>query len=333
MTKILLLTDFSPASQYAISFAQSLFPHTDPDYCLLHVRPRWPDPGQRSQQGLDRGLASSRRSLRQLRAVLASYDSAPDPIRYRTRSESGEPASVVNELLAGEAVDLVVVGATGTGNSPWLGSVATALIRQCRADVLVVPQAPLMRPVRQVVLAACTSLAEQTLQSIHRLNTLLDPSASQLTVLAFEPVSPSDRSAETAAQRTIGRSGQRTHTIHDNNTLRGIDAYLNAHSVDLLAIPPHAETLLDVVGINCPTSSVRFRPRVPMLFLRDEQENQPRRPKSRSKPSTRAYSIPTNPNPENSYAPMLVRNASTCPYLARRTGTGPAGSEHLRPTA
>ncbi|GAB4020170.1 universal stress protein [Spirosoma koreense] len=275
MLKILLLTDFSPAARHAIAYTQALFADTAADFCLLYVCPIEPEAEYTGATLLAERWQAAEGSLNQLRVELTEL---PEPAyhTYRTIARMGEPTGVVNQLVTKEHdhFDLVVVGATGSGWSELLGSVATAMIREAKTNVLVVPTCAPIRPVTQLVLATDYRSVHDA-RSLRLLSDIASRKAATLTVLTIdkptEPISPVSETSRQHVMDALENVLTDTYTIHDDNVLHGINLYLKVHKVDLLVMLPHHKSLFDVLRHKSTSRSVAFHPSVPLLTLYDRK--------------------------------------------------------------
>ena len=135
--KILLATDFSPASESAVAYASALARDTGAKLLIVHVEEpplayttgeMYFDPTDTARPGLDEAL----------RRVLPT---APE-IRYEHHLLMGNPAQELIDLATKERVDLIVMGTHGrTGLSRLLmGSVAEEVVRQAPCPVFTLKQ-------------------------------------------------------------------------------------------------------------------------------------------------------------------------------------------------
>lgn len=277
MYKILLLTDFSAASQHAMAFTQNLFADTAADFCLLHAFPIQPEVSYGGALLLAEQEETAERALQSIRQELTRQPEPPYHT-YRTKVMPGGPLGVVDLMLAHEHFDLVVVGATGNGRSEFFGSVATGIIRMATTNVLIVPATAAIRPVEQMVLATDYRSVNDT-GSFALLEDLASRKAAQLTVLTIENPRQPDAQASEPSRRYVLKALETiqtdTYTIHDTNVLQGINTYLDTHTVDLLVLLPHHKGFFDVLRNNSVTRSFAYHPRVPLLALYDPANGLP----------------------------------------------------------
>lgn len=269
MYKILLLTDFSAASRHAIAYTQTLFADTATDFCLLNAFPLEPEVGfsgaflvveQREQA--EKALIALRHELTQ--QPIPSYHT------YRNVVVPGSPETAVDVMLHQEYFDLVVVGATGAGRSELFGSVATGIIRTATTNVLVVPAVSPIRHLEQIVLAT-DYRSVNDVESFKMLGDIANRKDAQLTLLT---IAKPDQPATSELSREYVQGAFPTvrtdaYMIHDDDVLKGINAYLDIHTVDLLVLLPHHKGFLDVLRNKSVTRSIAYHPRVPLLTLYD----------------------------------------------------------------
>ncbi|GAB3020688.1 universal stress protein [Spirosoma pulveris] len=269
MYKILLLTDFSAASRHAIAYTQALFANTAADFCLLNAFPLEPEVGFAGAFLIVEEREQAEKSL-----IAFRHDVTQQPVpvhhTYRTVVIPGSPEASVDVMLHQEHFDLVVVGATGDGRSELLGSVATATIRTATTNVLVVPATCPIRPLERIVLSTDYRSVNDA-ESFGILADIASRKGAQLTLLTIDK-SGTPGASELSRQyveQAFDAVPTDSYVIHDDNVLHGINAYLDAHTVDLLVMLPHHKGFLDVLRNNSVTRSVAYHPRVPLLTLYD----------------------------------------------------------------
>ncbi|WP_020602090.1 universal stress protein [Spirosoma spitsbergense] len=271
MYKILILTDFSSASNHTVAFTQALFADTATQFYLLHAFSTEPAEGFTGAflPAEQRRLAEE--SLLKLERTITQQP-VPSYHSYRTVAMLGSPVSTVDTLLAQEYFDLVVVGATGLGRTEFFGSVATGVVRFANTNVLVVPASSPIRQLERVVLATDYRSVNDA-ESFVFLTDLVRRKAAQLTILTIENPKQPDMKASELSHRYVLRAfdGPQidTYSIQDEDVLRGINAYLDSHSVDLLVTLPHHKSVFDVLRKNSETRPLAYHPRVPLLALYD----------------------------------------------------------------
>lgn len=271
MYKILLLTDFSPASRQAMAFAQALFADTPTQFCLLHTFSAEPTEGFTGTFLLAEQRQVAEASLRDFYRTVTQSSSLADHT-YQTRLLLGSPVRVVEALLAQEQFDLVVVSATGSGLAEFFGSVATGMVRSANTNVLVVPVSTLIHPLKRVVLATDYRSVNGA-DSFVFVKDLVERKAAQLTLLTIETFRRTDlRAAELSSQYVLKAFENvpiDTYSIHNDDVRQGIRDYLDTHSVDLLVLLPHHKRFIDLLLNKSLSRSIAYNPCVPLLTLYD----------------------------------------------------------------
>ena len=145
IARILVATDFSPASEPALERALEVAIATHAEVTLMNA---WSAPGYVSPDGapgvpdateIAKRKNESSDAIEALRARLARPG-----IRLVARSVEGPPSETVAQLAADEGFDLVVIGTHGrTGIRRFLlGSVAERIVRIAHTPVMTVHAAP-----------------------------------------------------------------------------------------------------------------------------------------------------------------------------------------------
>ncbi|MBC8151713.1 MAG: universal stress protein [Bacteroidetes bacterium] len=275
MKKILLLTDFSAASHNALQFARSIFSDTVADFHLLCAHPAEPNYLEGSKP-----VAKSTRltHANPLHAIVTKLrrEATNDWHTFRSSSLPGKALEVVEQVVKAEVYDFVVIGPQPDDDSTdvLFDNSAIALVRQLRANVLLVPVNAIARPIRQVVLAVDFANLKNC--------KLLDPvkefvllRGAGLTLLNIDTPDKKAIDIEREAhirqfllpiEPTIAR-------LKATSAKEGIDAYLNEHPVDLLVTIPQRESRTDALtGSSVIHSSAHALP-VPLLRLYDDGSN------------------------------------------------------------
>ncbi|GAB3909017.1 hypothetical protein GCM10028803_45870 [Larkinella knui] len=275
MKKILLLTDFSEASQKAIHFAQALFDDTAAEFYLLHAYPIEPDAMYGTAFLMEEAERSARQSLQELLSeLMANFH--PPYHSFHIQTAPGSPIGAVEAALEQDAYDYVVVGASGSGFMPVLGSVATGLIRHAKTNVLVVPQTTAIKPIREVVLATDYSTLNHV-SCLQPLNELVTRKNARLTALSIVKSQTPGLIAAGFEQynrqlaQVFDSVESGPYFILDNDVEHGITTYLTTHSVDLVVTVPHRKTLLDAVWNRSLTRRLAYNPQVPLLAVYDPE--------------------------------------------------------------
>jgi nucleotide-binding universal stress UspA family protein len=145
LKRILVATDFSPASNQAVEEAIALAHGLGAELTVLHAwfAPMWAMPdGGAVMPSAETVAQLSNWSKEQLDALRVRCVNAG--LKVQTRNVEGPPADAIARVADEERFDLVVVGTHGrTGvRHMLLGSVAEHVVRTCRVPVMTVHSAP-----------------------------------------------------------------------------------------------------------------------------------------------------------------------------------------------
>ncbi|MBU1822937.1 MAG: universal stress protein, partial [Bacteroidetes bacterium] len=149
MKKILVLTDFSEASRKALFYTVNLYRNVACSFTILNNFIVLPDStgivdeqiARNAQSNLDEFIA-------ELKKVALYENHAIEGL-----SIAGNLYITVSELYRKDPFDMLVVGASGTGNSVRLESVATQMLRTAPCPVLVVPAKTRPKRIENIVVA------------------------------------------------------------------------------------------------------------------------------------------------------------------------------------
>lgn len=277
MKKMLLLTDFSDASRHALQFARSLFSDTVADFHLMCVYPVEADAFYSRNHVTQAAHTAFADQLHEVVAQLR-HEAPTGWHTFRSSAHPGTLLEVATQAIGAETYDWVVIGAKKDGTNPLFGNSATALIRQLRANILVVPVDAPIRPVWQVVLAADFARLKNC-KLLEPLKELVALKGANLTLLTVKtPGKPIVYANQEARIRQFLAPIEPGVTqVQAPDARQGIDTYLNGHPVDLLVTIPKHKSWSDVLANNSVTRSLAYRPPVPLMVLYDDgRSDEPR---------------------------------------------------------
>jgi len=190
LKNILVPTDFSPASQDAVAFAQTLAETYGSNVLFAHAVA--PEPRRRIvTERIPEEDEVVWQDARQ-RLDMFAHDAACNAVTWKTLLGRGDVADVIPTMIAKYGVDLVVLGTHGRrGVSKMiLGSQAEKIYRQADCPVLVV--GPKVRPtdewkLRQILYPVDRSVPELAL---HYALSLAEENQSSLVLMEAFPLVP-----------------------------------------------------------------------------------------------------------------------------------------------
>ncbi|MBO0930303.1 universal stress protein [Fibrella aquatilis] len=271
MKKILVLTDFSVASRHALQFARSFFSDTAADFHLLYPHLADPDGIEVPDFVAEMTHLTYAAGPADTAAGLPGQPSA-DWHTFRSSNKLGQPMAMVEQSVAQEVYDLVVVGPHETSSDDLFGNSAITLIRLLKANVLVVPANIPVKAVEQVVLAVDFA----RLTNLHLLDPVKELVLLKGAVLTLLSIATPDKKVVNVTQETQIRQylspiDPTVAHIQAPSAKQGIDAYLESHPVDLLVTMPKYNGHPVHSSGNSHVRARAFSPHVLLLTIYDGQ--------------------------------------------------------------
>lgn len=277
MKKILMLTDFSEASRNALVFARSFFSDTVVDFHLLGVYPAETD----GFYGLKHNNKTAGVNCAdQLQTIVNALHNQAinDWHTFRSSAQAGHPLEAVEEAVAAETYDFVVIGPQTNGTNELFGNSAITLVYRLKANVLVVPTGANPDSVYRVVLAADFANLKNA-KLMGPLKELVTLKGASLTLLTID--TPNKKSIlpeqESHIRQFLKPIKPIIARLSASSAKEGIDNYLADHQVDLLVTIPRSQGATNVQAGS--SRAQAYTPAVPLLTLYDDGSNdQPNAP-------------------------------------------------------
>jgi nucleotide-binding universal stress UspA family protein len=139
---IIVPTDFSTASEAALSFASELARSRGAKLLIVHVLE-----APLARRDTDIFYADFGADDKFLETMLKKLQPTDSNVPYEHRLMTGEPVQTIVDLARDERADLIVMGSHGHRAlcRMTLGSVATTVVRRAECPVLVVKQPPIVK--------------------------------------------------------------------------------------------------------------------------------------------------------------------------------------------
>ncbi|MCY7360041.1 MAG: universal stress protein [Rudanella sp.] len=271
MKKILLLTDFSEASHNALAFARSFFSDSVVNFHLLCANSLEPAISPANVAQTTRMNYAS-----QLQHIITELhrEATNDWHTYRSSSRPGKPLNVVEQAITEEAYDFVVIGPQPNETNELFGNSAIDLIRQLKANVLVVPGNSEPRLIRRIVLAADFANLKNS-KLLEPVKDLVSLKGATLTLLTIDTPNKAVINVEQEAhiRQFLLPIIPNVARLQSPTAKQGIDAFLTANLVDLLVTIPAGNARTELSTSSRNTRSKSFAPAVPLLTLYDDDTN------------------------------------------------------------
>lgn len=283
MKRILLATDFSEASEHAIRYALNVLGYVPCDCTLLHAFPIQTE----SYAPFYEPEVVQQRSLEMLESLGQQLKGERNYRWHRFSSETypGNPINVLQHISEKQHFDWIVVGASGRGLSPWLGSTSSNLVREVKANSMIVPANAPIRPLQHIVIATdYESISSPDVFEPVRL--LAANNLSQLTLLcvlnADEKMATPSAEAQFKLRTFFGEVPLVTHFVEHKSPAEGIEGFLLQRPADLLVTVPKHRSWADAILGRSVTRQLVHHISIPLIALYDANET--------------TTQIPTTPN-------------------------------------
>jgi nucleotide-binding universal stress UspA family protein len=271
MKKILLPTDFSKASEKAIHYTLALFNDTACEFTVLNTYGTNAQP-EIALYVLDDLRINAESMMEKFLAEIKKFDNELYHT-FKTEFMPVSPASAIDILNQTHHYDLVVIGASGAGNSLFFGSIATDVIRNVPANTLVVPVGVAINPVKNVVLAVDYEQVRE-FNVFENLKDLLTRKDAKLTFLTILKDNQTPESLNCLVKNKYYDFFENIKTedyyIKNGDIEKGIKEFLSIHRVDLLAMVSRHHSFLDVIFNRSATRKFAYHPTIPLLSIYDE---------------------------------------------------------------
>ncbi|MGV3502637.1 MAG: universal stress protein [Adhaeribacter sp.] len=177
----------------------------------------------------------------------------------------------LNEVIAQEGVDLVVIGTHGSTSflDRLIGSTAVSVLQDARQPVLAIPSQARYRPPRKIVFAA--DLENQERGYLSQALAFAGAFGASLSLVHVNRQTPADLSSQQQHLEDL-RSyfpGQNLPlvTLEEENIARGLDQYVRQQQVDVIALGLHERGFLSSLFHNSVTEQLAYHSSVPLLGL------------------------------------------------------------------
>lgn len=273
MKKVLLMTDFSKSAEHAIQFALSILSDTPAEFTLLHSYQVKDVPPEVSYFVDDVTRKHAVKRLNQFKKKLIESDNLPHH-SFKTEVMQISPESAAMILHNKKHFDLIVVGATGSGNNQFFGSIATNIVRNIPTNTLVVPVTEKIHSIKKIVLAVDYQDVS-TFDIFDLMKHLAERKNSEITFLTIlkENQKPSEIDSFARYQYHDSFKNFKTYDYYIKNeeVKFGLNEYLTTHQVDLLVMVSRHHTFFDVVFNRSVTRHFVYKPTVPILCIYDKK--------------------------------------------------------------
>lgn len=268
MMRILIPTDFSDNARKALDYALTLFGDAQPEVTLLNT---WqiPHTGVGMLVSIEDILRDeSERTMADLVEELKADTRNSFPINGVVRA--GSLAEVIRGLLREVKYDYVVMGTLGADDvkKKLLGSNTANVVSSCPVPVLVVPvNVALTTPSKVAIATDFKGLKESQLKPVTALVKKFNAAFLAIHVEKEAVTVGDDESAAWLAPFNGARP--ELVTIVSDDVAEGVDDYVNANGVDLLAVIRHEYGFFEGLFHRSVSRKLSMYVDCPMLVMPD----------------------------------------------------------------
>lgn len=271
MKKILVPTDFTPASRQATLYAIALAKTFGAEIQLLHVYREmlpvtldaepWIATARELRAEVDRRLQHEVETLSRKYSIPITGD-----------IQIGYKGDSINEVARESRADLVVMGMKNHQHVPVLGNTTTKAIRKSDVPILIVPEGTAFRALKNIVLAI--DFNEMTgKSSVEPLIGIIKEFGASLKVLHIEKRGSDINASELPEKLQLGvvlsPVDYTYYKVEYDDIEQGILAFVESHPTDLLVMIAHHHTIMERLFRPIHTGMISFELNIPLLVLKN----------------------------------------------------------------
>lgn len=271
MKNILATTDFSAIADNAVDYAMNLAKETRADVTLFncyHI-PVVTGDGPVITVPFEELEAASTDMLNTRKKNLENKFPG---VKINVVSKAGFATDEIADYIKSNPIDMIIMGISGSGNfDRLLGSTATAVSKQSKVPVLIVPGKAVFKKPANIVVAFDFKEVENT-SSVNLVVELAKQFGSRITALnvsQHHEVSLEQSLASRQANDLLSDVHHRMVNYNDTDAITGIEHYLKSHDVDMLVMLKRKHGFFDTLLHGSNTRKMAFHTHVPLLVLHD----------------------------------------------------------------
>ncbi|MEM6263756.1 MAG: universal stress protein [Bacteroidota bacterium] len=274
MHKILVPTDFSPASQVALAYGQQLASQMEAELVVFHAYHYTQGDAMFAPTEVLAELNSEpREAAVRLLAALTEEFYQGKHLKVKQVVQEGFADELILEIAKEEEPTFIIMGTHGIGGiaAKLLGSVTTTVMLHGQFPVIAVPPEYEPHPVGDIVFA--TDLVSRPVKAMHQLaiwSRLLGASLRAMHVKV--PNQPEAVSLQEDETYLAGMEFDKIplDVIAAPTVAKGLQQVVDNQLVDLLAVLPHEHPFWEGLFHQSVTKYLSQHARIPILCLRDQ---------------------------------------------------------------
>lgn len=269
MTKILIATDFSSASEYAYRYAEWLALQLDAFLIVVHIA---------EGAGFDESIADQKIQLgNRLTRFATPYPHKEDPALTTLPPPKcivrfGKITEQIEAVAQSEKADLIILGVKEK-YSIWqylFGSISTAMVRNTQFPLLIIPEGTQYQEIRKIAFATAVNLKEEKI--FPQLTTIAQALNARINSF-FVNTHPDgqDKFKEERIETTGGQHGSPFSSIlmiRERTVMQGIEYYLEHHTSEMLTLyVPDRDYLESLLHLSVSKQAI-YQVKIPILILK-----------------------------------------------------------------
>lgn len=270
MKKIIVLTDFSPASHNACRYAVSLANEMKAQISLVNVTP----PSVLVSDSMFATVMITQAEIIQQNKDLMSREierlSKQDGKKIQGVVREGFIVDIISAMVSKGNADLVVMGMKGRGQSNSVfGSTTISLIRKSDYPILVIPEKAGYTKIDKITYASdfATSIQLESLSALIKMAAVFSAQVSILHVEKNNRFTPENVRGKMNTSHHFSGINHSFHSVYENNVEEGIHKFIEQNPCALLAMVAHKHSLFERTFGKVHTKEMSFKTRIPLLVL------------------------------------------------------------------
>jgi len=274
MNTILIPVDFSEISRTSVEFARLLSGKLNLDVTLLHII-NAPSVAVHSTMVIDADVVEKAREEAENRLKEWCAELTADGVRCSYLLREGFVVDTVVQTEQELQPDLLIMGTTGA--TGWMGNLigsnSSAVLSRVKRPVLLIPHDTRVKEFRNILYATQLEMVEaEVLKKVfhwaHAFNGKVDlikvNTQYQLDIF-------SDNFIIEELRRLFPQERFAVYTETASNTLKGIDHYLEANSVDLIVMTTSRQSFIERLFNGSVTRKMALHTDIPLLIYHYEE--------------------------------------------------------------
>ena len=274
MTKLLIPTDFSEASENATNYAIEMANALSAEIVLLHVNQI---PVSVSEFGITAYDVSEMKteSLVTLKGLAEKIKkSYPHISKVEYYAEIGNSADVILEYAKNKNFEFVIMGNNGHGSNfikNIIGSTSVSVSKKIEVPLIIVPPHVKYKKIENLAYASVYDEDIETNTALIKVRDLNLQFNSTLSVLHVIPENHSLNETESFAdnfvESKLAKTEHQTYIITENKVSVGILDFVKFHQIDMIIVEPKKHSIFHALFYPSITNELAFKSPVPVLTI------------------------------------------------------------------